>query len=187
MKNESGLSGILVGVLYFVLGVVFLAATENLFTTFNYVLVCICAIIGVIQLIQFFTSKKYENGSYTDLLLAVVFIWVSLVLFDYYRAVINILPILFSLYLFVMACDMLVRHIQSKKDNVDIKGIKAKKYLILSVLALIIGLLLIFNPGESMYVEIIYVYLKITGVYLIIVSMLLFMDLFKNFKKEKQS
>ena len=58
MRKEDGLSGILVGLLYFVLGVVFLAATSELIKTFNYVLVCICAIIGVIQLIQFFINKK---------------------------------------------------------------------------------------------------------------------------------
>ena len=90
MKNESGLSGILVGLLYFVLGIVFLAATEELIKTFNYVLVCICAIIGVIQLIQFFINKKYKDGNYTDLLLAVVFIWVSLILYVYYGFMINI-------------------------------------------------------------------------------------------------
>ena len=182
MKNDSLFSGILVGLLYFVLGVVFLAATQELFKTFNYVLVCICAVTGVIQLIQFFVSKKYENGNYTDLLLAVVFIWVSLILYVYYGFMINILPILFSLYLFVMACDMLVKFILTKKDISDVKGIKTKKYLILSGVALIIGLLLIFNPGG-----VIYVYLKITGVYLIIVSILHFMDLFMKFKKEKQN
>lgn len=180
MKNESGLSNILIGLLYFILGVVFLAATSELFKTFNYVLVCICAITGVIQLIQFFISKKYENNNYTDLLLAVVFIWVSLILYVYYGFMINILPILFSLYLFVMACDMLVKHIQ-RDINKEAKWYKDKRYLILSLIALLIGLLLIFNPGG-----VIYTYLKITGVYLIIVSILQFLDCFKAFKKEKQ-
>lgn len=174
MKNESGLSGILIGLLYFVLGIVFLAATEELFKTFNYVLVCICAIIGVIQLIQFFMNKKYKDGNYTDLLLSVVFIWVSLILYVYYGFMINILPILFSLYLFVMACDMFVKYLQMK----DIEGINRKKYLILFLVALIIGLLLIFNPGG-----VIFIYLKITGIYLVVVSVLHFVDYFKLFKK----
>jgi len=174
MRKESGFSGILVGILYFVLGVVFLAATEELFKTFNYVLVCICAIIGVIQLIQFFINKKYLENNYTDLLMAVVFIWVSLILYVYYGFMINILPILFSLYLFVMACDMFVKYI-GLKDAVDIKR---NKYLILALIALLIGLLLIFNPGS-----IVYTYLKITGVYLVVVSVLYFIDYFKSMKK----
>lgn len=174
MKNESGLSGILIGLLYFVLGIVFLAATEELIKTFNYVLVCICAIIGVIQLISFFVSKKYQDNNYTDLLLAVVFIWVSLILYVYYGFMINILPILFSLYLFVMASDLLVRYLQLK----DVVGVNRKKYLILFLVAFMIGLLLIFNPGG-----VIYTYLKITGVYLVVVSVLHFVDYFRLFKK----
>ena len=174
MKKENGLSGILVGLLYFVLGIVFLAATEELIKTFNYVLVCICAILGVIQLIQFFINKKYKDGNYTDLLLAVVFIWVSLVLYIYYGFMINILPILFSLYLFVMACDMLVKYINLK----EVLDINRKKYLILALIAITVGLLLLFNPGG-----VIYTYLKITGVYLVLVSVLYFIDYFKLFKK----
>lgn len=174
MKSDVGLSGILIGILYFVLGVVFFAATEELIRTFNYILVCICAIIGVIQLVQFFWGKKYQENNYTDLLLAVVFIWVSLILYVYYGFMINILPILFSLYLFVMACDMFVNFIKLK-GSVDINR---HKYLLLSIIALLIGLLLIFNPGS-----IIITYLKITGIYLILVSILYFMDFFKRVKK----
>ena len=174
MKKENGLSGILVGLLYFVIGVVFLAATEELITTFNYVLKCIYAILGVIQLIQFFINKKYKDGNYTDLLLAVVFIWVSLVLYIYYGFMVNILPILFSLYLFVMACDMLVKYINLK----EVLDINRKKYLILALIAIAVGLLLLFNPGG-----VIYTYLKITGVYLVLVSVLYFIDYFKLFKK----
>lgn len=174
MGKESGFSGILVGLLYFVLGIVFVAATEELIKTFNYILVCICAIIGVIQMIQFFMSKKYLENNFTDLLMAVVFIWVSLILYVYYGFMINILPILFSLYLFVMACDMFVKYIQLK-GNIDIKR---RKYLILSIIALMVGLLLIFNPGSA-----IMTYLKITGIYLLVVAVLYFIDYFKIFKK----
>lgn len=174
MKNDNVLSGILIGLLYFVLGIVFLAATEELIKTFNYVLVCICAVIGVIQLIQFFINKKYKDGNYTDLLLSVVFIWVSLILYVYYGFMINILPILFSLYLFVMACDMFVKYLNMKEEV----SINRKKYLILCLVAVIIALLLIFNPGSS-----IFVYLKITGIYLVVVSVLHFVDYFKLFKK----
>lgn len=174
MKSESGLSGILVGLLYFILGIVFLAATEELIKTFNYVLVCICAIIGVIQLIQFFINKKYLDNNYTDLLMAIVFIWVSLILYVYYGFMINILPILFSLYLFIMAFSMFIKYLQMK----DIVGVNRKKYLILFLVALLIGVLLIFNPGG-----VVYPYLKITGVYLVVVSVLHFIDYFKVFKK----
>lgn len=175
VKKENGFSAVLVTILYFVLGIVFIASTEELIKTFNYILVCICAIIGVIQLIQFFVQKKYQENNFTDLLMAVVFIWVSLILYVYYGFMINILPILFSLYLFVMACDMLVKYIQLK----DIVQVNRKKYLILSLIAILAGMLLIFNPGG-----VIYTYLKITGVYLVLVAVLYFMDYLKGIRNK---
>ena len=161
MNKESNLSVVLVSILYFILGVVLIAATDELIKTFNYILVSICAIIGVLQMISFFINKKYKENNYSDLLMAVVFIWVSLVLYVYYGFMINILPILFSLYLFIMSIDMLSKYLK----------LKNKKHLLLSLIAILIGLLLIFNPGS-----IILIYLKITGIYLIVVSLLLIAD-----------
>ena len=167
MNKENNLSIILTNILYFILGVVLIAATKELIQTFNYILVSICAIIGVIQIISFFIGKKYKENNYSDLLIAVVFIWFSLVLYVYYGFMINILPILFSLYLFVMSIDMISKYITNKN----------KRHLILSLISIIVGLLLIFNPGS-----IILTYLKITGVYLVSVSILSFMDYFKKKK-----
>jgi uncharacterized membrane protein HdeD (DUF308 family) len=168
MRRDDCFSILLVNALYLVLGIVFVAATEELIKTFNYILVCISAFIGVIQLIQFFVNRKYRSGNYTELIIAVVFIWVSLILYVYYGFMINILPILFSLYLFIMACDMLVRY-------VSMKGKKRGKYLVLGFVAIGVGLLLIFNPGS-----VIITYLKITGVYLILVSLVSFMEFFRG-------
>lgn len=161
MNIERDLSGILVSALYFILGVVLIAATDELLKTFNYIMVSICGIIGVLQMISFFINKKYQDNNYSDLLIAVVFIWVSLVLYVYYGFIINILPILFSLYMFMMALEMITKYI----------NLKNKKYLILSLIAIVVGLLLIFNPGS-----VILTYLKVTGVYLIVVSIFTFID-----------
>ena len=174
-KNFS-LSTVLMGILYFVLGIVFIAATDELLKTFNYILVCICAVIGVIQVLSFFLEKDYKKNNYTDLLIGVVFIWVSLVLYVYYGFMINILPILFSLYLFVMAIEMWVRYVNLK----EVVNIRRGKYLLLGFVAIIVGLLLIFNPGG-----VILTYLKVTGVYLILVSFLYFSLCF-HFLKEKK-
>ena len=99
VKEDSKLNLFLISVLYFVLGIVFFASTEELVRTFNFILVCICLVIGVIQLISFLVNKKYVKNDFSDLLVAMVFFWVSLILYVYYGFTINILPILFSLYL----------------------------------------------------------------------------------------
>lgn len=170
MKQETNLSRVLVCALYFILGIVLIAATNELIKTFNYILVSICAIIGVLQIINFLITKKYKENDYNDLLIAVIFIWVSLILYVYYGFMLNILPILFSLYLFVMSIDMLSKYI----------NLKNPKNLVLCILAIILGLLLIFNPGS-----VILTYLKITGIYLVIVSILLIIEYLKERKENK--
>ena len=164
VKEENGLSVVLISILYFVLGVLFIASTDELLTTFNYILVSICAIMGVLQILSFLLGKKYETDQYSGLLIGVVFLWVSLVLYEYYRIMINILPILFSLYLFIMSIELFIKYRNEKKG----------RYLLFGFLAIIIGLLLIFNPGS-----VIYTYLKVTGVYLILVALVYFITYLK--------
>ena len=57
---------------------------------------------------------------------------------------------------------------------------KNKKHLVLSIISILVGLLLIFNPGS-----IILTYLKVTGIYLVIVSLLLITDHLNNKKNEQ--
>ena len=76
-----------------------------------------------------------------------------------------------SLYLFIMASDMFVKFIKLK----GVVNIHRRKYLVLGIIAIVVSLLLIFNPGS-----VIYTYLKVTGVYLIVVSILSFMEYFKK-------
>lgn len=177
-QKNFNLSSVLMGILYLVLGIVFIAATEELLKTFNYILVCICLIIGVVQVISFFLEREYLKNNYTSLLIGVVFIWVSLILYVYYGFMINILPILFSLYLFVMAIEMWVRYVHLK----EVVNIRRGKYLLFGILAIVIGLLLIFNPGS-----VILTYLKVTGVYLVLVSLLYFMECFRLIGKDKRN
>lgn len=169
VKEENGLSVVLISILYFVLGVLFIASTDELLTTFNYILVSICAIMGVLQILSFLLGKKYETDQYSGLLIGVVFLWVSLVLYEYYRIMINILPILFSLYLFIMSIELFIKYRNEKKG----------RYLLFGFLAIIIGLLLIFNPGS-----VIYTYLKVTGVYLILVALVYFITYLKKIKRK---
>ncbi len=177
VRDDNKLGVVLVSILYLILGIVFIAATDSLLKTFNYTLICICAIIGVIQLIGFFIGKKYESGHYTDLVMAVVFIWVSLILYVFDGF--NILPVVFSLYLLIMATDFFIQFLQKR----DLSGYSRWKYFILCLLSIILSLLLIFHTGTFDNGDSIYVYFKITGVYLVIIAVWYFYIFVKSFKK----
>ena len=174
-KKDRDYSTLLLGLLCFVLGGLLICATEDLITTFNYILVCIFAIVGGIELISFFTHKDYLNNYYNKLLMGCSFIWLALIFYKYYMAIINILPILFSFLLFVMIAVLFMKYNTVK----NVMGVKYKIYLYMAVLALVVGIFLIFEPLWSVYI-----YLKITGVYIIMLSMLFFYEFFKNIKVE---
>lgn len=167
MKEESNLSLLLTSFLSLILGISLIVATEDLLVSVNYVLVCIFAIIGVVQIINFFINKSYKENEYNSLLLGTIFIWLSIFIYVYYTMIIIILPIIFSLYSVIMGVILMIKHFNIK----NLTGEKYKRYLTLSILSFIIGLFLIFRPQLTVYT-----YFKITGVYVIFVAVAYFLE-----------
>ena len=66
MDKENKISNILIGILYFILGVVLIAATNELIKTFNYILVSISAIIGVVGMIIALVNYPIYKGILTS-------------------------------------------------------------------------------------------------------------------------
>ena len=164
-EKERNITPIITNILYFLLGVLFICTTEELIKTFNYILICVCAVIGVVQIISniFNKDKKQFN-----LIIGIIFIWAALILCANYGY--NILPILFSLYLFIITANFF----QKAKEEKNTKWIN----IIFGIGAVITGLLLIFAKESA-----IFTYLKVTGVYLIIVAVYPLIEYIKNYKK----
>ena len=164
-EKERNITPIITNILYFLLGVLFICTTEELIKTFNYILICVCAVIGVVQIISniFNKDKKQFN-----LIIGIIFIWAALILYANYGY--NILPILFSLYLFIITANFF----QKAKEEKNTKWIN----IIFGIGAVITGLLLIFAKESA-----IFTYLKVTGVYLIIVAIYPLIEYIKNYKK----
>ena len=175
IKKESNMNLILISLLSFVLGVILIAATEDILTVFNYIFVCVFGIIGIIELIGFGVLKGYRENDYSNLLMGIVFVWLALIMYVYYMMIINILPIIFSLYLFIMGAFMLMWYFLEKNTMKR----KYKRYLVLGILSIIVGVLLIFEPGFGVYT-----YLKITGVNVIFIACLFFYEFFNNLRKK---
>ena len=104
---------------------------------------------------------------YGQLLLGTVFIWVAIFIYIYYTMIIIILPIIFSLYSTIMGVILLVKYFNMK----EITKTKYKRYLLLSLVSFVLGILLIVKPKLT-----IYTYFKITGVYIIIMAISYFME-----------
>lgn len=167
-KSSSGVSEVFYYLLGLVIGIVLIFATEELLSTINYLFVVIFAIIAVVQLIGFIMDKKYISRDYSNLIIGIMYIWVAMFVFKYGSFLfLEMLPVLVSLLLFIMATSSITKYFDRK-----ITG-----NLIVSIISIILGILLIFVPKSIMYTL-----FKVVGVYIIVMIILDFIDYKKNNK-----
>ena len=167
-KSSSGVSEVFYYLLGLVIGIVLIFATEELLSTINYLFVVIFAIIAVVQLIGFIMDKKYISRDYSSLIIGIMCIWVAMFVFKYGSFLfLEMLPVLVSLLLFIMATSSITKYFDRK-----ITG-----NLIVSIISIILGMLLIFVPKSIMYTL-----FKVVGVYIIVMIILNFIDYKKNNK-----
>lgn len=167
-KSSSGVSEVFYYLLGLVIGIVLIFATEELLSTINYLFVVIFAIIAVVQLIGFIMDKKYISRDYSSLIIGIMCIWVAMFVFKYGSFLfLEMLPVLVSLLLFIMATSSITKYFDRK-----ITG-----NLIVSIISIILGILLIFVPKSIMYTL-----FKVVGVYIIVMIILDFIDYRKNNK-----
>lgn len=167
-KSSSGVSEVFYYLLGLVIGIVLIFATEELLSTINYLFVVIFAIIAVVQLIGFIMDKKYISRDYSSLIIGIMCIWVAMFVFKYGSFLfLEMLPVLVSLLLFIMATSSITKYFDRK-----ITG-----NLIVSIISIILGILLIFVPKSVMYTL-----FKVVGVYIIVMIILDFIDYKKNNK-----
>lgn len=167
-KSSSGVSEVFYYLLGLVIGIVLIFATEELLSTINYLFVVIFAIIAVVQLISFVIDKKYISRDYSSLIIGIMCIWVAMFVFKYGSFLfLEMLPVLVSLLLFIMATSSITKYFDRK-----ITG-----NLIVSIISIILGMLLIFVPKSIMYTL-----FKVVGVYIIVMIILDFIDYKKNNK-----
>lgn len=175
-KSSSGVSEVFYYLLGLVIGIVLIFATEELLSTINYLFVVIFAIIAVVQLIGFIMDKKYISRDYSNLIIGIMCIWVAMFVFKYGSFLfLEMLPVLVSLLLFIMATSSITKYFDRKITKYFDRKITGN--LIVSIISIILGILLIFVPKSVMYTL-----FKVVGVYIIVMIILDFIDYRKNNK-----
>ena len=145
-----------------VMGIILIFATEELLSTINYLFVVIFAVIAVIKIISFIMEKDYEKKNYSDMIMGIMSTWIAIFVFKYGQFLfLEMLPVLVSLLLFTMGISSLTKYF----------NLKRKGNLVVGIVSLLLGVLLMLLPGSIMYI-----FFKVTGVYLLITIILDFID-----------
>lgn len=163
-------------ILTLIFGFILVFQTQEFLLTINYVIVSIFAIIGLTRIISYIFSKAYKNNSYYGLIMGIICIWIALTFYLYYETIIIFLPIIISLYTFIIASLSLIRAIQNDKKSQKIT------YIITSIISIIFGIMLLFLPLFT-----IDIYLKISGIYIVITSVFYMIEFYKIGKEVKKN
>ncbi|MGM9881537.1 MAG: DUF308 domain-containing protein [Bacilli bacterium] len=167
-KKDNNVSEVFYYILGLVISFVLIFATEELLSTINYLFVIIFGVVAIIQLLLFVIKKEYEKKNYTELMTGIILIWLAIFTFKYGDFLfLEMLPVLASLLLFIMGVSSLTKYLDSKKIA----------NLIIAILSLTLGIVLVFVPKDIMYI-----FFKITGVYMILLIVLDLIDYIKNRK-----
>lgn len=145
-----------------VLSLVLIFATNELLSTINYLFVVIFAIISIVQIINFIMDKEYLTRNYSSMIISVMCAWMAMFIYKYGDFLfLEMLPVLVSLLLFIMATSSFTKYFDCKLTG----------NLIVSVISIILGVLLIFVSKSIMYIL-----FKITGIYIFVMILLDFID-----------
>jgi len=161
MMQVSKWSMFLTFVLTMLFGLLLLLVPDALLKTINYLIVFIFFIIGVVEIIGFFMNKNYKHEIYNNLIIGIICVWLSLFVYVYYSSLIIILPVILSLYAFIMGAITLIKFFNNKKII----------HIVISVVSLIMGILLLFKPFLTLTF-----YFQLSGLYLIITSTMFFIE-----------
>lgn len=172
-RNSSKVHNVSEG-FYYLLGIVLaitlIFATEEFLSTINYLFVVIFAVVSVIKIINFITEKDYEKKNYSDMVIGIMSAWIAMFIFKYGQFLfLEMLPVLVSLLLFTMGISSLTKYFTFKRNGNKVMGI----------VSIILGVLLIFIPGNIMYI-----FFKVTGIYLLITIILDLIDYKLNTYKQ---
>lgn len=145
-----------------VLSLVLIFATNEFLSTINYLFVVIFAIISIVQIINFIMDKEYLTRNYSSMIISVMCAWMAMFIYKYGDFLfLEMLPVLVSLLLFIMATSSFTKYFDRKLTG----------NLIVSVISIILGVLLIFVSKSIMYIL-----FKITGIYIFVMILLDFID-----------
>jgi len=170
--NERDVNDTINDSLYYLIGVVIamvlIFATREFLSSINYLFVIVLAVIAVIQMVNFVMDREYEKRNYSGMVIGIMSIWMAMFVFKYGDFLfLEMLPVLVSLLLFIVATNSFTKYFDRRLTG----------NLVISIISLVLGVLLIFVPKSVMYIL-----FKITGVYILIMILVDFID-YRNSRK----
>lgn len=159
--KRMNITSIILSVLFILIGAFLLARPEDAIHLVSYALGIILIVWGIISIVQFFTDKESENYLEVGFIIGVFIFIFGLIIIIKPNVVASIIPLLLGIW-------MLINGVTKLSYALTLNKIRsAAGSIIISLLIVILGILLIFNPFEGAKTLV-----QILGVSIIIYSVL---------------
>ncbi|GCF93616.1 membrane protein [Enterococcus florum] len=132
-------------VVHLVLGTAILLWPQSIFDFFSYILFFYMVAMGGVQLYRSSREQKIIEGVDFQRTGGIFLLVAAFFILIFARGIVSILPILFGLIILLFACTQAVQ-----SWNARIRGFASTGQLIYSILMIIAGLSLLFNPFNSL-------------------------------------
>ncbi|WP_165005952.1 MULTISPECIES: DUF308 domain-containing protein [unclassified Enterococcus] len=142
MKQNIQKYALLRALIYVVLGIVIVLNPSAVFHFIGYLITAYFALLGILNLFEAYRFKKRTGSWSLGLFSGLFFLIVALIVFAFAPAIVSILPILLGLAVIFNSLFQLFFSMNTK----------AKGWSLYSIVLLIGGLVLLFNPFKSLMV-----------------------------------
>ncbi len=159
--RKMNMTSIIFSVLFILIGTFLLARPEDAIHLVSYALGIILALWGMISIVQFFTDRESQNYLEFSFILGVFMFIFGIIIIVKPNTIASIIPLLLGIWMLINGVTKLSYALTLNKNK------NAASSIIISILIIVLGILLVFNPfaGAKTLVQIL-------GVTIIVYSVL---------------
>lgn len=160
-KQISIINNLLSGIGIITLGIIVIVGSINMYNKVINLFVYIFMLFGLSKLLNFILNKKIVRNKQT-LISVVLNITLAFIMLLFPKIPLSILPLVFSIYLLFNSIVNFVDYILLKENELNSRF----KYLLFSIIFLIISLTFLFYPLEKLYL-----FIMIIGIYCLLLGL----------------
>ena len=146
-----------------ILGVLLIFYSEVTIVSIAYVIGAILIAIGVLAILKFISNYNSANKNELDIVYGIVCVILGIIVITNPEAIASVIPFVVAVIIIISSATKLQYSLELKKDNNDLW----KSTMIISIITMVCGVLLIFNPFQGVVM-----FTRIVGILILIYAVL---------------
>ena len=146
-----------------ILGILLIFYSEITIVSISYVIGAILVAIGVLAILKFIKAYNNSNKNELDMVYGVVSIVLRIIVVTNPEGIASIIPFVVAIVIIISSATKLQYSLELKKNNNDLW----KSTMIVSIITMLCGVLLIFNPFQGVVM-----FTRVVGILILIYAIL---------------